>query len=93
MKKVTALITIALAALAMTACTTVTPFQATGNAIGSKVGEATYKTILGIPIPFSQDFGIQEAAKNGGITKISTVDLKRYNGIFIQKVTTVVTGE
>ena len=93
MKKFASFATAALAALALSACTTVIPYTATSNSIGSKVGEATYTMILGIPFPFSQDFGIQAAAKNGGITKISTVDLKHYNGLFIQKVTTVVTGE
>ncbi|MDQ3110672.1 MAG: TRL-like family protein [Bacteroidota bacterium] len=33
------------------------------------------------------------AAKNGGITKISTVDVTRRHGIFVYKVITIVTGE
>ena len=39
------------------------------------------------------DASIDTAARNGGITKISTVDVKTKVGIFTTKVTTVVTGE
>ena len=95
MKKFLSLVTIALAALAMTACTTVMPMAATSNPVGSKVGEASFTTILFIPIPlFTQDIGVATAAKNGGITKISTVDLKTYSLLgFYNKISTVVTGE
>lgn len=93
MKKFLSLVTVALAALAMTACTTVLPGTATSNAVGSKVGESSFSMILGIR-PFFGDSGIQAAAKNGGITKISTVDTKVFDvmGLYI-KVSTVVTGE
>ena len=93
MKKFLRALAIAVCALALTACTTVIPYAATSNTVGSKVGEATYELYFGIPWPMEQDFGIQAAAKNGGITKISTVDIKWYNALFIQKFTTVVTGE
>ena len=39
------------------------------------------------------DASIDTAARNGGITKISTVDVKTKVGIFTTKVITVVTGE
>ena len=95
MKKIFALIAaVVLAALAVTGCTSVAPLCATSNAVGSKVGTTTSTWILGIPIPLSNDNGIQTAAKNGKISKISTVDVKVYYvGGFYVKLTTVVTGE
>jgi len=83
-----------LAAFAVTGCTSVAPLCATSNAVGSKVGTTTSKWILGIPFPFTNDNGIQTAAKNGKISKISTVDVKAYYvGCFYVELTTVVTGE
>ncbi|OJF75905.1 MAG: hypothetical protein BKP49_10185 [Treponema sp. CETP13] len=80
-------------ALALTACSTVAPVCATSNPVGSKVGEASTKTILNILIPFKQDSGIQAAAANGGISKISTVDTRIDWNVISTTITTVVTGE
>ncbi len=68
------------------------PYQATTNNIGSKRGEATAQSILGL-IGVG-DASIEKAAKNGGIQKIATVDQKSTNflGIFATS-TTIVTGE
>ncbi len=69
------------------------PIAATENPIGSKIGEAqdhTYFFIFGD----SSDASIYNACKNGGITKISTVDYKMKNLMFIkQTYTVVVSGE
>lgn len=76
-------------------CTTTLPHTATSNAIGSKVGEASVNYLLSIiPIPFVQDAGIKKAASNGGISSISTVDVREFNviGLWVRR-TTVVTGE
>ncbi|MDR1904839.1 MAG: TRL-like family protein [Treponema sp.] len=61
-------------------CATITsPVVATTNPVGSKVGQASGKIWLGM---FgSADAGIQAAAKNGGITNISTVDFTQKLGI------------
>jgi hypothetical protein len=61
-------------------CATITsPVAATSNPVGSKVGQSSGKIWLGV---FgSADAGIQAAAKNGGITNISTVDFTRKLGI------------
>ena len=61
-------------------CATITiPVAATTNPVGSKVGQASGKIWLGV---FgSADAGIQAAAKNGGITNISTVDITQKLGI------------
>lgn len=73
-------------------CTSVAPLTATSNPVGAKVGEATAKFVFGFPLK-GGDYGIQLAAKNGGISKISTVDVKTKN-LFVMVVrTTIVTGE
>lgn len=94
MKKlvVSALAAIALAAVA-TSCTTVNP-GIVGNASIAKHGESTGLFLFRyIPLP-SADISIETAAKNGGITKVATVDYKEHSilGIIVTK-TTIVTGE
>jgi hypothetical protein len=81
-------------AMVMSACSMTLPHSATGNEIGNKVGRAKITVYLGaILFPFEQDAGIRAAAKNGGITRISTVDVKTTN-LFNIIVTyeTIVTG-
>lgn len=50
------------------------PTIATANTVGTKVGESSSFDVLGLVS--IGDGGIAEAAKNGGITKISHVDTK-----------------
>ncbi|MDD3686767.1 MAG: TRL domain-containing protein [Bacteroidales bacterium] len=90
MKKIYFIISIALV-FAFTACTVSGPLLVTDNTI-TKRGESSYKVILGFP-PFKGDRSIQTAARNGGITKIATVDVRVRGGLFVQTYTTVVTGE
>jgi hypothetical protein len=61
-------------------CATITqPVAATTNPVGSKIGQASGSIWLGM---FGNaDAGIQAAAKNGGITQISTVDFTKKLGI------------
>ena len=49
-----------------------TPVEATANGVGTKVGTSEVVGILGLVA--TGDAGINEAAKNGGISKISHVD-------------------
>lgn len=65
--------------------------DATSNSVGSKKGEATCQAILFIAFG---DCSIATAAKNGGISKIHTVDTKNFSilGIY-SKQTLEVTGE
>lgn len=77
--------------LALASCTTTYPLTATSNPLGSKIGQSSYSFLLGIPM--GGDAGIYAAAKNGGITKISTVDVKVSPMLFITTVTTQVSGE
>ena len=74
-------------------CSTVGPVCATSNKLGSKVGEAEATYLFGYLPMGNADASIQTAAKNGGITLISTVDVKTTIGIFTVKQTTIVTGE
>ena len=89
-KKVTAIIaSIAL----MSSCSITMPVAATSNPIGSKVGTATGTCYLNV-ICLGADASIQSAAKAGGITKISTVDMKTSDVLgIIQTYQTIVTGE
>lgn len=68
------------------------PITATSNEQGSKSGEASATSILGIIA--TGDASVAEAAKNGGISKVKTVDVKSTSilGIYA-KYTVVVTGE
>lgn len=72
-------------------CTSVQPLCATSNAVGQKVGQATGNFLFGLPL--SANYSIQSAAQNGGISQISTVDVKTYTvfGLWTSK-TTIVTG-
>lgn len=67
---------------AMASCASTTPVTATSNPVGNKCGIAQTTRILTI-FGGSADCGINKAAKNGGITRISHVDAfeKSYLGI------------
>lgn len=98
MKKVI-ISTLAAAALALaaTSCVTVDPVGATGNPVGSKEGRAETMYLFGmlpVPLDSSANGGVKAAAANGGITKISTIDVETNNLLnLIVKKTTIVTGE
>lgn len=74
-------------------CSSVQPICATSNRLGSKVGEATATYLFGYLPLGGADASIQTAARNSGITMISTVDQKVTLGFFTTNVTTIVTGE
>ncbi len=83
-----------LVAVAMlSSCALTLPVNATGNNIGSKVGTAKATGFFGV-LFFNADASIQTAARNGGITKVSTVDLKRTNVLnIVTSYEVIVTGE
>jgi NADPH-dependent curcumin reductase CurA len=96
MKKCGAVLVIVLAVFCMVGCTTYKPFAVTENAVGSKVGVATATTnfLWGNFVSGTADFSIQTAAKNGGISKIATVDVKVKDTLrLFTTYTTIVTGE
>lgn len=89
MKKV---LFISLVGLFLTSCAVTLPVNATSNEVGSKVGMSKATGYLNI-LWFDQDASIQKAAKQGGITKISTVDLKQTDLLgIIQTYECIVTG-
>lgn len=77
----------------MSSCALTLPVTATSNPVGAKVGTASATGYLGV-LFFNADASIRTAAKNGGITKISTVDIKQTSilGIIVT-FETIVTGE
>jgi hypothetical protein len=80
MKKLIAIMALAAICFFVVGCATITqPVAATTNPVGSKIGQASGRIWLGA---FgTADAGIQAAAKNGGITTISTVDVTTTLGI------------
>ena len=84
-------IAICAAALLASCSYGIVPVGATSNAVGSKVGEASSDKLF-LLFTMSKG-GVAEAARNGGITKISTVDVEATTILFYTKVKTIVTGE
>jgi uncharacterized protein YdbL (DUF1318 family) len=93
MKKVKMTFALIAVVAMMSSCALTLPVNATSNPVGNKVGEATATGYLGF-LFFNADASIRAAAKKGGITKISTVDIKQTNLLnLIVTYTTIVTGE
>jgi hypothetical protein len=93
MKKVKSILVLLAVVSMMTSCSLTLPVAATSNPVGSKVGTAKATGFLGV-LYFGADASIKSAAKNGGITKISTVDIKQGNVLgLIYTFETIVTGE
>ncbi|MEX0965904.1 MAG: TRL domain-containing protein [Bacteroidia bacterium] len=80
-------------ATGLSSCSVGLPLQVTDNSVGTKVGKASYSVILGFIRPMDADIGIAQAAENGRIEKVATVDFHIKAGIFKTTYTTVVTGE
>lgn len=94
MKKIALLICGLCLVITLASCATYpVPITATDNPMGKKVGEASdnlYFWCFGD----ASDANIAAAAKNGNITRISTVDVQVNNFLgIVQTVTCVVTGE
>ena len=75
----------------MASCSSTFPVAVTSNPVGNKCGEAKTTKILGFG--GSDDLGINKAAKNGGITKISHVDRYVKNYLFVTTYGVRVYGE
>ena len=77
----------------MSSCSLTMPVTATSNPVGQKVGTAKATGFLGV-LFFNADASIQTAAKNGGITEISTVDIKHTSILnIVVTYETIVTGK
>jgi|TARA_B110000902_G_C14227567_1_gene557606 hypothetical protein len=86
----------------MSSCSITRPYAVTNNTLGPKKGVSKTNIIFGRSageqlavglIVTNKDFGVIEAAKNGKIKTIGSVDVKTTNYIFFQKVEVIVTGE
>jgi uncharacterized protein YdbL (DUF1318 family) len=93
MRKVKTIFALLAVVAMMSSCALTLPVNATSNPVGNKVGTAKATGYLGI-LFFDADASIRTAAKNGGITKISTVDIKQTSLLnLIVTYETIVTGE
>lgn len=93
MKQIRTLALLFVVGAMLSGCALTLPVSATSNTIGPKVGTATATGYLGV-LFFNADASIRTAAKNGGITKISTVDIKQTSLLnIIVTYETTVTGE
>jgi hypothetical protein len=78
-------------ALFLGSCSATYPGMVTTNK-GSKSGIASRKIYFGISFG-TTDISMLKAAKDGGITKIATVETCVKKGLFVTKYVTKVTGE
>ena len=97
MKKTFKVLAVALACAFVSSCATFsTPVAATSNPVGSKCGVAESTVYLGgLFSSKGEENGIEKAAKEAGITKISHVDSYTKSILFgiVMKQTTKVYGE
>ena len=83
------------AALMIMSCSVTTPVAATSNEVGSKVGISKTNGLFDFFFFDGGDASIATAAKNGKISKISTVDFRKkikFFGIIVSH-ETMITGE
>ena len=93
LKRVKMVVALIAMTLVMSSCALTLPVNATSNPVGEKVGTAKATGFFGY-IFFGADASIRTAAKNGGITEISTVDVKESNILgLITSYETIVTGD
>ena len=96
MKRVFQFLAVAFVAAMVSSCVTIShPVGATSNPFGTKCGEAKSVTYLGVYTKDGETNGINKAAKQAGIKKISHVDAYTTNFLFgiISTQTTKVYGE
>ena len=84
--------------LVLASCSVTTPLAVTNNRVGGKEGKSETVCVFGwggisSGIVLNKNYSVSDAAKNGGITTIGSVDLKVTNYLFITKNTIIVTGE
>ncbi len=80
-------------AMGLSSCSITMPVAISSNPIGAKTGSAKADVYLGV-FCFGGDASIQSAAKNGGITRVATVDMKMTSLLnLLNTYTTIVTGE
>ena len=81
------------AALLLASCTSVMPVAVGPGVVGEKRGTATGVWLFGL-LPIGCNMGAAEAAKDGNIKRIATVDMRTTNVLGIVVVQTcIVTGD
>ena len=76
----------------ISSCSATYPHCITAAPMGNKVGKSSRSVVLGF-IKSNRNWGIAEAAKNGGIREgISVIDFKTSNYIFFMKQEFIVYG-
>jgi len=92
MKKIKNVGVLAVAALALTSCTVITPVTASRAEIGQKRGVSQTAVFFGIE--FNKNYGVKDAANNGKITSaIATVDEKVTSYLIFKKKELIVTAK
>jgi PBP1b-binding outer membrane lipoprotein LpoB len=82
---------ILVSSLFLVSCSSHRPITATSNKVGDVKGESCSRNILFL-IPLTNNESIYHAAKDGGITEISTVDRETFVSIIYNSFCTVVHG-
>jgi hypothetical protein len=91
MKKTLTFVSVIAAAAILTSCSVTMPLSVSAATIGNKVGTSKCTMFLGFQ--FNRNFGIAEAAHNGGIKGgVATADLKVTRYPFFIKKEIIVTG-
>lgn len=101
MKNMKKFFAIAVLGLTFASCSVTYPYTATNNPIGSKTGTSETVMLFGVAsgttlssgLVFNSNYGVIEAARNGGLNKVATVDVKVTNYYIFQKAEIIVTGE
>ncbi|MFT5055782.1 MAG: hypothetical protein ACI80H_000486 [Pseudoalteromonas distincta] len=87
--------------LSLASCTVIRPYAVTNNAIGDGVGVSKTTLVFGTSVgnqlemavfSTNKNFGVVEAARNGNLDKIATVDVQTSNFGFFTTVKIIVTG-
>ena len=82
-----------LVAITMASCTVTVPVAVSNAEIGSLRGTSESTVLFGV-IYLNKEYGVKEAAKNGGISSaIATVDEETKNMIIFSKKTLIVTAK
>ena len=92
MKNLKKYLALAIVVSFLASCSVSGPLYVTNNTITKKRGVAHRTIFLGFTFG-NTDLGVITAAKNGGISKVATVDWKITSGFFRTTYETVVTGE
>lgn len=100
MKNLKKILSVACLTAIISSCTTIYPVTATNNSLGGKTGTSQTGILghagygdLGTGLVLNGDYGVIEAAENGNIEHVGSVDLKVTNYYIFTKAEIIVSGE